>query len=155
MITCVSFFPHNKPIAVRWCGYSVVTLHNGLMKTYYSSTGQSWIHTWSWKASDWFDHLWTYEFMKIAKLSKYQEVNKSKFVPCARKFSRKNTLGVNVWSLHSQKRHRWLDANCVYYWPDMQFANRLYQPYWLYQIASSLWTSDVLQLDIGRLAASW
>ncbi len=37
----------------------------------------------------------------------------------------------------------------------MQVANKLYQACWFHQVTSSLWTSDLLQLDICRLAASW
>ena len=37
----------------------------------------------------------------------------------------------------------------------MQFANKLCQACWFHQVASNLWTSDSLQLDICRLAATW
>ena len=52
----------------------------------------------------------------------------------------------------SQKPHT-LDATFEFYLTTCKFAIKLHQVFWLHQIASSLWKSELLQPDIRRLAA--
>ncbi len=67
---------------------------------------------------------------------------------------------IPVWTyalishVHPPKRHR-LDEIDGFYQPDAICQQVVSSLYWPHQVTSSRWASDLLQLDICRLAASW